>query len=40
MVLKVMTDPEVTSFVIWSIITGILMGVTGLTYRSYLKKKK
>ncbi|MFQ5475548.1 MAG: hypothetical protein ACE5DT_00780 [Nitrosopumilus sp.] len=34
-----MEEPEISSFVMWSIVTGIIMIVTGLTYRAYVRKK-
>jgi len=33
-------ESQMTSFVMWSIVTGIIMLVTGLSYRIYLKKKR
>jgi len=35
-----MTELDISSFVIWSIVTGIVIGVTGLSYRVYLRRKK
>jgi len=32
-------ETEITSFVIWSVITGIVMVVTGLSYTAFLKRK-
>jgi hypothetical protein len=34
-----MDESQITSFVMWSVVTGIIMLVTGLSYRTYLKKK-
>jgi len=34
-----MDESELLSFVMWSAITGIVMMVTGLSYKAYLGKK-
>ncbi|MGI9565492.1 MAG: hypothetical protein ACR2LL_00570 [Nitrosopumilus sp.] len=34
-----MDESAVSSFFMWSIVTAIVMTITGLTYRAYLKKK-
>ena len=34
-----MSDSDLLSFVMWSGITAVLMVVTGLSYRSYQRKK-
>ena len=34
-----MDESEISSFVMWSAVTGIIMLVTGLTYRAYLRKR-
>jgi len=33
-----MDESHIGSFFMWSVITGIIMLVTGLTYRAYSKK--
>ncbi|MCS5527950.1 MAG: hypothetical protein NZ747_01590 [Nitrosopumilus sp.] len=33
-----MSELDLTSFTMWGLITGIVMLVTGLSYRRYLKK--
>ncbi|MGD2106176.1 MAG: hypothetical protein PVH93_01075 [Nitrosopumilaceae archaeon] len=35
-----MDDSNIVSFVAWSVITGIIMGVAGLSYRAYLRRHK
>jgi len=35
-----MDESEILSFVMWSVVTGIIMIITGLSYRVYLRKKK
>ncbi|MEK0321900.1 MAG: hypothetical protein QQN58_01630 [Nitrosopumilus sp.] len=34
-----MDESEISSFVMWSVVTGIIMIITGLTYRVYLRRK-
>ena len=34
-----MDESEITSFLMWSVVTGIVMIITGLSYRMYLRKK-
>ncbi|MEO2265417.1 MAG: hypothetical protein ABGW49_06000 [Nitrosopumilus sp.] len=34
-----MEDSQIVSFAMWSIVTGIIMLVSGFGYRAYLKKK-
>ncbi|HJJ22401.1 MAG TPA: hypothetical protein OQH54_01610 [Nitrosopumilus sp.] len=34
-----MDESEITSFVMWSAVTGIIMIITGLSYRVYSRKK-
>jgi len=34
-----MDESEIGLFLMWSAITGIIMLVTGFSYRAYLKKK-
>lgn len=34
-----MDESEISSFVMWSAITGIIMLVTGLSYRTFQRKK-
>jgi len=34
-----MSDSDLLSFVMWSGITAVLMIITGLSYRSYQRKK-
>ncbi|WP_428324436.1 hypothetical protein [Nitrosopumilus sp.] len=34
-----MDESEISSFVMWSGITAILMLVTGLSYRAYMRKR-
>ncbi len=34
-----MDESEISSFVMWSVVTGIVMIVTGLSYRVYLRKR-
>jgi len=35
-----MSEFDLNSFAMWGLITGIVMLVTGLSYRRYLKKNK
>jgi len=35
-----MEEIEIISFVMWSVVTGIVMLVSGFSYDVYLKKKK
>jgi len=32
-------ETAITSFVVWSMITGIVMVITGLSYTAFLKRK-
>jgi len=32
-------ETQITSFVVWSVVTGIIMIVTGLSYTVFLKRK-
>jgi cytochrome c oxidase subunit IV len=34
-----MDDSQIASFVMWSVITGIIMIVSGLSYNAFLKRK-
>ncbi|MGB0855585.1 MAG: hypothetical protein ACPGQP_00945 [Nitrosopumilus sp.] len=34
-----MDESMISSFLMWSLVTGIVMVITGLSYRAYLKKK-
>ena len=34
-----MQESVISSFLMWSMVTGIVMIVTGLSYRVYMKKK-
>ncbi|WP_256438668.1 hypothetical protein [Nitrosopumilus sp. K4] len=34
-----MAELEISSFLIWSVITAVIMGVTGISYRLYLRRK-
>ncbi|WP_280924473.1 hypothetical protein [Nitrosopumilus ureiphilus] len=34
-----MDESQISSFVMWSAITGIIMVITGLSYRAYLRTK-
>jgi|APSaa5957512535_1039671.scaffolds.fasta_scaffold08133_2 hypothetical protein len=34
-----MEETQITSFVVWSVVTGIVMVVTGLSYTVFLKRK-
>ena len=34
-----MQESVISSFLLWSVVTGIVMIVTGLSYRVYMKKK-
>jgi len=34
-----MEESEIASFLMWSVVTGIVMIITGLSYRAYLRKK-
>ncbi len=38
--LLIMDESDLGSFFIWSVITGIIMLVTGISYRAYSKKNK
>jgi len=33
-----MDESEIASFLMWSVVTGIVMIITGLSYRVYLRK--
>jgi len=33
-------ESDITSFLIWSVTTGIIMSVTGLIYTAFTRKKK
>ena len=35
-----MAESDLTSFVFWSILTVIVMGVTGFSYKSYARRRK
>ncbi|MDH3677481.1 MAG: hypothetical protein OEQ12_04180 [Nitrosopumilus sp.] len=35
-----MEEPNIVSFVAWSIITAIIMGITGFSYQAYLRRNK
>ena len=35
-----MDESQISSFVMWSIVTGVLMVITGLSYGVFIKKKK
>ncbi|MFZ8937705.1 MAG: hypothetical protein ACO2Y5_05575 [Nitrosopumilaceae archaeon] len=35
-----MEESNIVSFVAWSVITAIIVGVTGLSYRAYLRRNK
>ena len=35
-----MEESDLISFVFWSVITGIIVGVTGFSYKAYLRKKE
>ncbi len=35
-----MDEFEISSFSMWSLITGILMLVTGLSYRMYMRRRR
>jgi len=35
-----MEETEMISFVMWSVVTGIVMLVSGFSYDMYLKRKK
>ncbi|PJB98018.1 MAG: hypothetical protein CO079_04265 [Nitrosopumilales archaeon CG_4_9_14_0_8_um_filter_34_10] len=35
-----MAESDVASFVFWSVITAIVMGVTGVAYKSYIMRRK
>jgi len=35
-----MEESELVSFFMWSVITGVVMLVTGISYRAYSKKNK
>lgn len=34
-----MDESEISSFVMWSVVTGIIMVVTGLSYHAYMRKR-
>ncbi|MFB5632042.1 MAG: hypothetical protein ACE5Q9_01795 [Nitrosopumilus sp.] len=34
-----MDESEISSFVMWSAVTGIIMLVTGLSYHVYMRKR-
>ncbi|AJW71198.1 hypothetical protein [Nitrosopumilus adriaticus] len=34
-----MDESQISSFVMWSVITGVVMVITGLSYRAYLRTK-
>ncbi|MFQ5782044.1 MAG: hypothetical protein ACE5GR_03190 [Nitrosopumilus sp.] len=34
-----MDESVITPFLMWSAVTGIIMVITGLSYRAYLRKK-
>ncbi len=36
----VMSESDFTPLIMWSAITGILIAVSGLSYRAYLRRKK
>ncbi len=35
-----MAEYDIASFVLWSVITVIIMGITGLSYKSYNRRRK
>jgi len=35
---SIMDEPQILSFVMWSVVTGIIMVVTGLSYRAYVRR--
>ncbi|MFQ5497544.1 MAG: hypothetical protein ACE5DU_06640 [Nitrosopumilus sp.] len=35
-----MDESEISSFVMWSVVTGIVMLITGVSYRVYQRGKK
>lgn len=35
-----MAEFELIPFIVWSLLTGIILTVSGFSYRSYLRKKK
>ncbi|EGP93390.1 hypothetical protein MY1_0627 [Nitrosarchaeum koreense MY1] len=35
-----MLESDIASFVIWSAVTAIIMGVTGFVYKSYILRRK
>ncbi|MEK6865129.1 MAG: hypothetical protein AABX06_01470 [Thermoproteota archaeon] len=35
-----MAESDIASFVLWSVITAILMGITGFSYKSYNRRRK
>ena len=35
----IMDESTISSFVMWSVVTGIVMVITGLSYRAYSRKK-
>ena len=34
-----MVEHEISSFIFWSVVTGIIIGISGLSYRVYLGRK-
>ena len=34
-----MDESQISSFLMWSVVTGIIMVITGLSYRAYLRTK-
>jgi len=35
-----MAESDVALFIFWSIVTVTIMGITGFSYRSYIRKRK
>ncbi|MFB5605079.1 MAG: hypothetical protein ACE5R5_02560 [Nitrosarchaeum sp.] len=35
-----MSEFDASTFLLWSVLTGIIVGVTGFSYRSYLRRRK
>ncbi|MFB5633525.1 MAG: hypothetical protein ACE5SV_01550 [Candidatus Nitrosomaritimum aestuariumsis] len=35
-----MEESNIVSFIAWSVITAIIMGIAGLSYRAYLRRNK
>jgi hypothetical protein len=35
-----MAESDIASFVLWSVITVIIMGITGFSYKSYTNRRK